>query len=82
MHIQVNGVRLYFDVEGAGLVPDGRRVRQKPTLLMLHGGPGASLDVARTEAFKAQAERAPNVRSRGHTWQLVCTAMGRSIGRS
>ena len=41
MHIQVNGVRLFFDVEGAGLVPDGSRMRQKPTVLMLHGGPGA-----------------------------------------
>jgi pimeloyl-ACP methyl ester carboxylesterase len=41
MHVQVNGVHLYFDVEGAGLVPDGPRMRKKPTLLLLHGGPGA-----------------------------------------
>ena len=40
MHIMVNGARLYFDVEGAGLVPDGPRMREKPTLLLLHGGPG------------------------------------------
>jgi proline iminopeptidase len=40
MHALVNGVRLYFDVEGAGLVPDGPRMREKPTLLLLHGGPG------------------------------------------
>jgi pimeloyl-ACP methyl ester carboxylesterase len=40
MHIAVNGVRLYFDVEGAGLVPDGPAMRQKPTLVLLHGGPG------------------------------------------
>lgn len=40
MHVLVNGVRLYFDVEGAALVPDGPRMREKPTLVLLHGGPG------------------------------------------
>jgi pimeloyl-ACP methyl ester carboxylesterase len=40
MHVQVNGVRLFFDVEGAKLVPDGATMREKPTLLLLHGGPG------------------------------------------
>ena len=40
MRVLVNGVRLYFDVEGAALVPDGPAMRQKPTVLLLHGGPG------------------------------------------
>lgn len=40
MFIEVNGARLYVDVEGAGLVVDGPRMREKPTLLLLHGGPG------------------------------------------
>ncbi len=40
MQVLVNGVRLFFDVEGAGLVPDGRTMREKPTLVLLHGGPG------------------------------------------
>src|SRR6476659_8330186 len=40
MYVHVNGARLYVDVEGAGLVPDGPRMREKPTLLLLHGGPG------------------------------------------
>jgi len=40
MHVAVNGVRLFFDVEGAGLVPAGPTMREKPTLLLLHGGPG------------------------------------------
>ena len=40
MWVQVNGVRLFFDVEGAGLVPDGPRMREKPTVVLLHGGPG------------------------------------------
>ncbi len=34
------GVRLYFDVEGTQFVPDGPGLREKPTLLLLHGGPG------------------------------------------
>jgi proline iminopeptidase len=34
------GVRLFVDVEGCGLVPDGPRMREKPTLIVLHGGPG------------------------------------------
>lgn len=40
MHVSVNGVRLFFDVEGAKFVPDGPVMREKPTLLLLHGGPG------------------------------------------
>ena len=40
MHVSVNGVRLFFDVEGAKLVPDGPAMRERPTLLLLHGGPG------------------------------------------
>ena len=40
MHVSVNGVRLFFDVEGTRLVPDGPVMRKKPVLLMLHGGPG------------------------------------------
>jgi proline iminopeptidase len=34
------GVRVFVDIEGPGLVPDGPRMREKPTLLLLHGGPG------------------------------------------
>jgi proline iminopeptidase len=33
-------VRLYVDIEGCGLVPDGPRMRERPTLILLHGGPG------------------------------------------
>ena len=47
MHVSVNGVRLFFDVEGAKLVPDGPVMREKPVLLMLHGGPGADHSIYR-----------------------------------
>jgi len=40
MHVAVSGTHLYFDVDGAGLVPDGPFMRERPTLLLLHGGPG------------------------------------------
>jgi len=40
MHIQIGDVRVFFDVEGAKLVPDGPTMRERPTLLLLHGGPG------------------------------------------
>ena len=40
MYALVNGIRLYFDVEGAQLVPDGAAMREKPTVIFLHGGPG------------------------------------------
>lgn len=33
-------VHLFVDIEGACLVPDGPRMREKPTLVLLHGGPG------------------------------------------
>jgi len=41
MQVDVGGTRLFVDVEGAGLVPDGAIMREKPTLILLHGGPGA-----------------------------------------
>jgi pimeloyl-ACP methyl ester carboxylesterase len=40
MRVVVNGVRLFFDVDGASLVADRAVMRAKPTLLLLHGGPG------------------------------------------
>ncbi|HUG55984.1 MAG TPA: alpha/beta hydrolase [Candidatus Limnocylindrales bacterium] len=40
MHVDVNGARLWFDVQGPALVPDGREMRQRPTVVLVHGGPG------------------------------------------
>ena len=55
MHVSVNGVRLFFDVEGAKFVPDGPLMREKPVLLMLHGGPGADHSIYRP-AYSALAD--------------------------
>jgi pimeloyl-ACP methyl ester carboxylesterase len=40
MDIDVNGTRLWFDVDGLALVPDGSEMQQRPTLVLVHGGPG------------------------------------------
>ena len=37
MMISVGDVRLFVDVDGAKLVPDGDSMRERPTILMLHG---------------------------------------------
>lgn len=41
MQVEVNGTRLWFDVEGAALVPEGSAMRERPTIVLLHGGPGS-----------------------------------------
>ena len=52
MQVTVNGAKLFVDIEGPGLVAEGPRMRQKPTLILLHGGPGADHSVYKP-AFSA-----------------------------
>jgi hypothetical protein len=40
MRIDVNGTRLWFDVDGPALVPEGTEMRLRPTVVLVHGGPG------------------------------------------
>jgi pimeloyl-ACP methyl ester carboxylesterase len=40
MRVQIGDVRLFFDVDGTKLRPEGSLMREVPTLLLLHGGPG------------------------------------------
>jgi proline iminopeptidase len=40
MRASIRDTEIYFDIEGAGLVPDGPRMREKPVAFVLHGGPG------------------------------------------
>src|ERR1700683_659889 len=40
MYASIRGTRIYFDIEGAGLVPDGPSMREKPAAFIIHGGPG------------------------------------------
>jgi len=41
VQVEVAGTRLWFDVDGPALVPDGPRMRRRPTVVLLHGGPGS-----------------------------------------
>lgn len=43
MRVQIgDGVRLFVDIDGFGLVPDddGKKMRDRPTIIAMHGGPG------------------------------------------
>lgn len=81
MHILVNGVRLFVDVANFGLVPGPEGMREKPALLVLHGGPGFD-HIALKESFASLADVAQvvfydhrgNGRSEGDdpaTWTLA-----------
>jgi len=37
---RVNGVDIFFDVAGYKFAPDGESVAERPTVILLHGGPG------------------------------------------
>ncbi|MHA6757826.1 alpha/beta fold hydrolase [Streptacidiphilus sp. PAMC 29251] len=52
MRIAVDEVNLYFDVDGCGLVARGEAMVPQPTLVLLHGGPGADHSL-----FKPEFER-------------------------
>jgi proline iminopeptidase len=40
MFVDLSGQRIFFDVVGAKLEPVGPQMREKPTLIVMHGGPG------------------------------------------
>ena len=41
MRAKVRDTEIYFDVEGAGLVPKGATMHERPVAFLIHGGPGA-----------------------------------------
>ncbi len=41
VQVAVGDTRLWFDVDGSALVPDGPRMRERPSVVLLHGGPGS-----------------------------------------
>jgi proline iminopeptidase len=40
-----DGTRIFFEVIGTKLVPEGPTMRERPTMLLLHGGPGVDHSV-------------------------------------
>ena len=51
----LDGTRLWFDTDGMSLVPDGDAMRQRPTLIVMHGGPGGDHNGFKP-AFSAMAD--------------------------
>jgi len=67
MRIRLRDTTLFVDIEGLQLVPDGAAMRERRTLLLLHGGPGMDHSLFKP-AFSALAEDAQLVYldQRGH----------------
>ena len=62
----VDGVRLFFNVGGAGPMPDGPATRRKPTVVMVHGGPGADHSVFESFSRLADMAQVVSCDHRGH----------------
>jgi pimeloyl-ACP methyl ester carboxylesterase len=82
MLVDIGGCRLFFDVEGAKLRPDGPRMREVPTLLLLHGGPGADhsifkpaysqlADIAQVVYFDHRGDGRSDGRDDSAQWRLA-----------
>ena len=56
MRAKIRDTEIFFDVEGASLVPDGPRLVERPTAFLLHGGPGGDHSGFKP-AFSPLAER-------------------------
>lgn len=52
MYARIRGTELFFDIDGASLVPDGAFMRSRPTAFLVHGGPGGD-----HASFKARYDR-------------------------
>jgi proline iminopeptidase len=77
MHVEVNGTRLWFDVEGPALVPSGDTMEPRPTVVLVHGGPGTHDH----SYFKANFANLTRVARRGRVERrttLILSAAGRS----
>ena len=42
MFLRVGDTRLYFDIAGMGLVPDGPTMHERPVIVCLHAAKGAA----------------------------------------
>lgn len=56
MKVAVNGVQLFFDVEGAKVRPEGPWMREQPTVILLPTGPGVDHSLYREHVGPALAE--------------------------
>jgi proline iminopeptidase len=72
MRLEVRGVRLFFDTEGREWTVAGGELRRRPTVLMLHGGPGVD--------HSAHRELGARLSERLHVIYLDHRGNGRSEG--
>ena len=56
MKVAVNGIELFFDVEGAKVRPDGPWMRDRPTVILLPTGPGIDHSLYKDNLGPALAE--------------------------
>ena len=56
MKVAVNGIELFFDVEGAKVRPDGPWMRDRPTVILLPTGPGMDHSLYKEHLGPALAE--------------------------
>ncbi len=56
MKAKIRDTELFFDVEGASVVVEDDRIREKPVAFLLHGGPGAD-HTSYKPTFSALADR-------------------------
>jgi pimeloyl-ACP methyl ester carboxylesterase len=47
MFVEINGARIFFDTVGSKLAIDGERMVERPTLIVMHGGPGFDHSILR-----------------------------------
>ncbi|HEY5106801.1 MAG TPA: alpha/beta hydrolase [Caulobacteraceae bacterium] len=47
MHIEVNGARIFFDAVGPQLSVDAEAMMERPSLIVMHGGPGFDHSIMR-----------------------------------
>jgi proline iminopeptidase len=55
MKIDIGGLKLYVDIDGFALMPDGPRIKERPTVLLVHGGPGFDHTIQKRFAPKLAA---------------------------
>ena len=56
MKVAVRGVDLFFDIDGAKVTPDGPWMRDRPTVVLIHTGPGADHSLYKEHIGPALAE--------------------------
>lgn len=74
MRVSIGDTHLWFDVDGAGLIPDGAEMQARQTVVVLHGGPGLDHSYLRPDlAALAEDAQLVFVDQRGHGRSDPCT---------